>query len=119
MVAGLVLHGLVLMSEDEKVDAWVECGLLLCVLVEAGVGDVIVIAALHFVLEFFQTVVVRPSQGQTDANIRVQMPEQPLVELAFKHFLQELVAFVAWPSAVTVDQKELLAFDGLDDRFTV
>ena len=46
-------------------------------------------------------------------------PEQPLVELAFKHLLQKLVALVARTSAVAVDQKELLAFDGLDDRFTV
>ena len=47
------------------------------------------------------------------------MSEQPLVELALKHLFQELVAFVSWPSAIAVDQKEFLAFDGLDDRLTV
>ena len=51
MVASLVLHGLVLMSKDEEVDRWVKGGLLLDVLVKACVGDVVVIAALHFVLE--------------------------------------------------------------------
>ena len=49
MVAGGVLHGLVLVAEDEEVDGWVEGGLLLGVLVKAGVGDVVVIAALHLV----------------------------------------------------------------------
>ncbi len=61
MVAGLVLHGLVLMAEDEEVNRWVESGLLLGVLVKAGLRDIIVIAALHFVLELFQAVTVRPT----------------------------------------------------------
>ena len=60
MVACLVLHGFVLVAKDKEVNVGVECGLLLGILVEAGVRDVIVIAAFHFVLEFFQTVVVRP-----------------------------------------------------------
>ena len=58
MVASLVLHGFVLMSEDEEVDARVKGGLLLGVLVKTCVGDVVVIATLHLVLELLQTVVV-------------------------------------------------------------
>ena len=71
MAAGLILHWLVLVAEDEEVDTWVKSGLLLCVLVQSGIGDVIVIAALHLVLEFLQAVVVRPFQSQTNANIRM------------------------------------------------
>ena len=119
MVAGGVLHGLVLVAEDEEVNCWVESGLLLGVLVKAGVRDVVVIAALHFVVEFFQTMLVRPTQGQTDTDIRMYMSEQPLVELTFEHLFQEFVALVPRTSSITVDQKELLAFDGLDDRFAV
>ena len=47
------------------------------------------------------------------------MSEQPLVELALKHFFQELVAIVSWPLAIAVDQKELLAFDVLDNGLAV
>ena len=47
------------------------------------------------------------------------MSEQPLVELALKHFFQKLVAFVAWPSAIAVDKEKLLTLDSLDDRLTV
>ena len=119
MVAGFVLHRLVLVAEDEEVYRRIELRLLLGVLVETGVGNVVVIAALHLVFEFFQAVVVRPTQGQTNAQIRVQPLEQPLVRLELEHFFQELVATVAGTSAVAVDQKELLAFDGLDDRFTM
>ena len=53
MVAGLVLHRLVLVAEDEKIDGWVKLCLLLGILVETGVGDVVVIAAFHLVFEFF------------------------------------------------------------------
>ena len=60
MVTRLVLHGFVLMAKDKKVDTLVKGGLFLGVLVEAGVRDVIVIASLHLVLEFLQSVVVRP-----------------------------------------------------------
>ena len=59
MAAGLILHWLVLVAEDEEIDGRVKLCLLLGILVEAGFGDVIVIAALHLVLEFFQSVVVR------------------------------------------------------------
>ena len=71
MVAGLVLHGLVLVAENEEVDARVEGDLLLGVLIETGLRDILVIAALHLVLEFLQSVLVRPTQGQTDADIRM------------------------------------------------
>lgn len=54
MVACLILHGFVLVAEDEEVNRWVKCSLLLGVLVKTGVGDVIVIAAFHFVVEFLQ-----------------------------------------------------------------
>ena len=63
--------------------------------------------------------VVRPFQSQTYAKIRMYQPEQELVELTFKHFFQELVAFVAGAASVAVDEEELLSFDGLDDGFTV
>ena len=49
-----------LVAEDEEVDARVKLCLLLGVLVEAGVRNVIVIAAFHLVLEFLQAMVVRP-----------------------------------------------------------
>ena len=71
MLARLVLHGLVLVAEDEKVDARVEGDLLLGVLIETGLRDIVVITALHLVLEFLQAVVVRPTQGQTDTDIRM------------------------------------------------
>ena len=119
MVAGWVLHRFVLVSEYEEVNRRIELGLLLGVLVETGVGNVVVIAALHFVLEFFQAVVVRPFQGQSDAQIGMQQPEQELVELTFKHLFEELVALVAGASAVAVDEEELLPFDGLDDRLAM
>ncbi len=71
MVASLVLHGLVLVAKDEKVDGWVKLGLLLCVLIKAGLRDIIVITTLHLVFQFFQAVFVRPFQGQTDAKVRM------------------------------------------------
>ena len=46
-------------------------------------------------------------------------PEQELVEITFKDLLQKFVAVVSWTSAIAVDQKELLAFDGLDDRLAM
>ena len=52
MVARLILHGLVLVTEDEEVDAWVMGGFLLSILEKACFGDIVVIASLHFVLEF-------------------------------------------------------------------
>ena len=119
MAARWVLHGFMLVTKDEKVNRGVNFCLLLGVLVKAGVRDVVVIAALHFVVEFFQTMLVRPTQGQTDTDIRMYMSEQPLVELTFEHLFQEFVALVPRTSSITVDQKELLAFDGLDDRFAV
>ena len=61
MVASLVLHRLVLVAEDEEVNAWVKGSLLLGVLVEAGVLDVVGIATFYFVFELFQAVVVRPT----------------------------------------------------------
>ena len=71
MVASFVLHGLVLVAEDEEIDGWVEVGLLLGILVEARFWDVIVIAAFHFVFEFLQAVVMRPSQCQADTQVRM------------------------------------------------
>ena len=65
MVTGFVLHGFVLVAEDEEIDAWVKGCLLLGIMIKACFGDVIVIAALHFVLEYFQTGLVLPFQGQT------------------------------------------------------
>ena len=59
MATRLVLHGLVLVAEDEEVDTWVELGLLLGVLVKTGFWHVVVIATFHLVLEFLQAVVVR------------------------------------------------------------
>ena len=61
MVTCFVLHWLVLMTKNEEVDARVKGSLLLGILVKAGVRDVVVIAALHLVLELFQTVFVRPT----------------------------------------------------------
>ena len=119
MVAGLVLHGFVLVAEDEEVDGWVELRLLLGVLVEAGVGDVVIIAAFHLVFEFLQAVLVRPFQGQSDAQVGMQPLEQPLAQLAFKHLLQELVAFVTRTSAIAVDKEKLFAFDGLNNGLTM
>ena len=115
MVSGLVLHGLVLVAEDEEVDGGVELCLLLGVLVKAGVGDIVVVASFHLVVELLQAMPVRPAQSQTDAQIGMQPAEQPLVEFAFKHTFQELVAFVARSFAVAVDEEEFLAFDGFDD----
>ena len=42
-----------------------------------------------------------------------------MVELALKNLFQKFISFVAWASAVAVDEKELPAFDGLDGRFAV
>ena len=72
MITRSVLHGLVLVSEDEEIYGRIQSSLLLGVLVKSGVGDVIVIAAFHLVLQLFQTVIVRPTQGQTDADVRMQ-----------------------------------------------
>ena len=119
MVTRFVLHGFVLVAEDEEINRRVKGGLLLSVLVKASVGDVVVIAALHFVFELFQTVVVRPFQGQTNAKIGMYQPEQELIELTFKDLLQKFVAVVSWTSAIAMDQKELLAFNRLDDRLAV
>jgi len=58
MVAALVLHGLVLMAENEEINCWVELGLLLGVLVEARFGNVVVIAVLHFIVQLLQAVLV-------------------------------------------------------------
>ena len=58
VVAGLVLHGLVLVAEDEEVDGGVELCLLLGVLVKAGVGDIVVVASFHFVVELLQAMPV-------------------------------------------------------------
>ena len=63
VVAGCVLHGLVLVTENEEVDARVEQGLLLRVLVKPCLLHVVIIAALHLVFQLFQSVIVRPFQG--------------------------------------------------------
>ena len=60
MVASLILHRLMLVAEDEKVDARVKVGLLLGVLVEARFWNVVVITSLHLVFQFLQAVLVRP-----------------------------------------------------------
>ena len=52
MVASLVLHRLVLMAEDEKVNAWVKLGLFLGILVKTGLWDIVVIATFHLVFQF-------------------------------------------------------------------
>ena len=75
MVAALILHGLVLVAKDEEIDAWVKLGLLLGILIEAGVGDIVIIASFHLVLELLQAMVVRPFQSQTNANVGVQPSE--------------------------------------------
>ena len=119
MITALVLHGLVLVAEDEEIDGGIQSSLLLGVLIQTGLRDVVVIAALHLVLELLQPVVVRPAQGQPGADVGVDVAEQPLVDLVRKYLLQELVAFVAGPIAVAVDHKELLAFQNKDLWLTV
>lgn len=114
MIARLVLHRFVLMAEHEEINGRIQCSLLLSVLVKSGVGDVVVIPSLDFVLEFLQSVLVRPAQGQSDANVRMDPTEKPLVNPTFKNLLQEFVAFVAGTSAIAVDQEEFFAFQRKD-----
>ena len=71
VVAGSVLHWLVLVAEDKEVNSRVEFCLLLSVLVEACLGYVVVIASFHLITQFLQTVLVRPTQGQTYAHVGV------------------------------------------------
>ena len=60
MFAGFVLHGLVLMTENEEINAWVKLRLFLCILVKPRLFNIVVITAFHLIFQFFQSVIVRP-----------------------------------------------------------
>ena len=87
MITALVLHGLVLVAEDEEIDGGIQSSLLLGVLIQTGLRDVVVIAALHLLVELLEAMPMRPPQGQPDADVGMQPAEQPLVGLELEHLL--------------------------------